>query len=74
MSASFFYTAVMSRGLISAVLLLIPYMVYFLWLLAENRCISVKQIVKYLVISIVAMNPLILIFLIAPRLIIFPFM
>jgi hypothetical protein len=61
-------------GLISAVLLLIPYMVYFLWLLAENRCISVKQIVKYLVISIVAMNPLILIFLIASRLIIFPFM
>jgi Protein of unknown function with HXXEE motif len=61
-------------GLISAVLLMIPYMVYFLWLLAENRCISVKQIAKYLVISIVAMNPLIIIFLIISRLIIFPFM
>ncbi|KYD32462.1 MULTISPECIES: hypothetical protein [Parageobacillus] len=35
------------RSVNSAVLLLIPYMVYFLWLLAENRCISVKYIVKY---------------------------
>ncbi|REK59900.1 HXXEE domain-containing protein [Parageobacillus thermoglucosidasius] len=34
-------------GVISAALLLIPYMAYFLWLLAENRCISVKYIVKY---------------------------
>ena len=35
------------RSVNSAVLLMIPYMVYFLWLLAENRCISVKYIVKY---------------------------
>ncbi|RAK19090.1 uncharacterized protein with HXXEE motif [Anoxybacillus vitaminiphilus] len=50
-------------GLISAVLLMIPYMTYILYLFVQNNRIQTRGVMKYLVLSVIVMNPLIVIFL-----------
>jgi hypothetical protein len=50
-------------GLISAVLFMIPYMTYILYLLIKNNRIQTREVTKYFVLSVIAMNPLIIIFL-----------
>ncbi|MGX1901464.1 HXXEE domain-containing protein [Thermolongibacillus altinsuensis] len=50
-------------GLISAVVLMIPYMAYILYLFVKNNRIQMREIFVYLVFSVIAMNPLIIVFL-----------
>jgi hypothetical protein len=50
-------------GLISAVVLMIPYMTYILYLLIKNNRIQAREVMKYFVLSVIAMNPLIIVFL-----------
>ncbi|WP_203363700.1 HXXEE domain-containing protein [Bacillus sp. REN10] len=54
-------------GLISAVLLLIPYMSFVLYLSMKANRIRLKTIGLYLVISVIVMVPIIFIFLILSR-------
>lgn len=50
-------------GLITAVLLLIPYMTYIIYLFIKNNDIKTREVIKYLVISIIIMSPIIFLFL-----------
>lgn len=50
-------------GLISAVLLMIPYMTYMIFLFARNKRITMKGIIQYSFISMITMSPIIIIFL-----------
>ncbi|MUL34582.1 HXXEE domain-containing protein [Priestia megaterium] len=56
-------------GLISACLLIIPYMSYMLYLFYKNNYVKKKNILKYLLISIFSMNPIILMFLLLAKII-----
>ncbi|OAT81013.1 hypothetical protein A6P54_13550 [Bacillus sp. MKU004] len=57
-------------GLVSACILLIPFLSYLLYRLIKTGRLSKKQIAVYLTISLVAMNPIIILFLLVSKLMI----
>ncbi|MEL3970720.1 HXXEE domain-containing protein [Rossellomorea oryzaecorticis] len=57
-------------GLISACFLLIPFLSYIFYGLFKSERLTKKQILVYLTISLVAMNPIIILFLLVSKLMI----
>lgn len=55
-------------GLITAVLLMIPYLIYVLYLLIKNNFIQMRKVFLYFVLSMITMSPLIIVFLLISRL------
>lgn len=55
-------------GLVSATLLVIPYASYMSYLFIENEYIHLKKAIKYFIISIIAMGPIIMLFLLISEL------